>query len=136
MLHTEEHLGGATLWSRRSSAGPCGLARTHEGGEPAMGGLEARHGDVGMIGTTAALQTVAPRGRSAGERTPGGEEDEVGQGVQSREGGRASSSASSFNAFPSKDAREHAHMFPTALVQCSSGTKQSSRGIARAGRGS
>ena len=32
-------------------------------------------------------------------------------------------SKSSINALPNKDMREHVHMAPTALIQCSSGTK-------------
>ena len=35
---------------------------------------------------------------------------------------------SSINALPNKDTREHAHMPPTALAQCGSGTKQSRQG--------
>ena len=34
---------------------------------------------------------------------------------------------SSTNALPNKDTREHAHMAPTVLAQCSNGTKPSRR---------
>ena len=39
---------------------------------------------------------------------------------------------SSIKTLPNKDTREHSHMAPTALVQCDSGIKQSSRGQGKA----
>ena len=49
--------------------------------------------------------------------------------AEERSEARTAAARPSFSkALPSKDAREHAHMAPTALAQCGSGTKQSRRG--------